>query len=288
MPRLPDEVVVHWGVDGPDQYGPPSVYVWFIVGVGLVVTAATGLFAVVPSHAPFVAMRKAIAVAALGVTVVVTGSLLVVLVTQAETSPLPGALGWLVPLAALVAVLVALVLLPPTEPRELRVIASEPVVIGATERVSWVGEAMVSRALLATFVVAVTAVTATGIVLTVLAVPGGWVALVVAVVLALSIASTASFTVTIDDRGLRVRSMIAVPRFTIPLAEIADARAITVTPLGDFGGWGLRVNGSRWGVVLRSGEALEVVKRDGRGLVVTVPRAVSAAAVLQGLLDARR
>ena len=79
-------------------------------------------------------------------------------------------------------------------------------------------------------------------------------------------------------------SYLGVPRFHVPLTEIAAVRAILVNPLADFGGWGVRTAlDGRTGVVLRRGEALEIAKRSGRVFVVTVDDAATAAAAIEGL-----
>jgi hypothetical protein len=54
-----------------------------------------------------------------------------------------------------------------------------------------------------------------------------------------------------------------------------------VVPLGEFGGFGLRWGpGRRLGIITRGGEALEVQRRDGRTVVVTVDDAATAAGLL--------
>jgi len=56
--------------------------------------------------------------------------------------------------------------------------------------------------------------------------------------------------------------------------------------VNDFGGWGLRLapgqggTRRRFGLVTRAGEALEVIRRDGRAFVITIDDARAAAAVL--------
>ena len=66
----------------------------------------------------------------------------------------------------------------------------------------------------------------------------------------------------------------------------AARHGAAVDPLTDFGGWGIRwVVGpnhrGRWGVITRRGPGLEVVRRDGRSIVITVDDASTGAAVLQ-------
>lgn len=96
----------------------------------------------------------------------------------------------------------------------------------------------------------------------------------------------ATFRVTVGQGGLLVRSIAGWPRFSIPLAEVAEASVGDVRPLRDFGGWGVRVGrGRRSGVVLRAGEALEVLRGDGSRFVVTIDRPQEAAALLNTLAD---
>ena len=54
--------------------------------------------------------------------------------------------------------------------------------------------------------------------------------------------------------------------------------------MAEFGGWGYRVGrGGRVGVVLRTGEALQVQRTGGRAFVVTVDDAATGAALLNTL-----
>ncbi|MNY73206.1 hypothetical protein D3C86_2119390 [compost metagenome] len=58
--------------------------------------------------------------------------------------------------------------------------------------------------------------------------------------------------------------------------------------MGEFGGWGLRLSTDRrFGVVLRSGEAIEVLRRSGKRFVVTVEDAATGAALLEALVERR-
>ncbi|GAA2792862.1 DUF1648 domain-containing protein [Streptomyces showdoensis] len=91
--------------------------------------------------------------------------------------------------------------------------------------------------------------------------------------------------VTADRRGLTVRPALAArPRLRVPLDDITGATARDVDPLGEFGGWGYRVRPGAGGVILRSGPALAVRRRDGREFVVTVDDAATAAGLLNALV----
>lgn len=92
--------------------------------------------------------------------------------------------------------------------------------------------------------------------------------------------------VRLTGGGLRVSSVLGLPRFSVPIGEVVEARVVEVAALAQYGGWGLRGGpGRRTGVILRSGEALEVQRRSARTLVVTVGDATTAAALLNGLVD---
>ncbi|MDT0266272.1 DUF1648 domain-containing protein [Streptomyces sp. DSM 44915] len=99
----------------------------------------------------------------------------------------------------------------------------------------------------------------------------------------------ATVRVTVDAGGLRVAPpLLSRPRLTVPLARIESAEVRRVSPVADFGGWGYRVRPGATGLVLRSGEALQVRRAGGRAFVVTVDDAHTAAALLNGLVARRR
>ena len=112
-----------------------------------------------------------------------------------------------------------------------------------------------------------------------------WLLGAVGVLLLVLAATTVAFHVRVDDSGLSVDSVLGLPRFRLRLADIASAAAVDVNPMGEFGGWGLRLSvDRRFGVVLRQGEAIEVTRGNGRRFVVTVDDAATGAALLQALI----
>ncbi|MER5947230.1 hypothetical protein ABT127_14285 [Streptomyces sp. NPDC001904] len=91
--------------------------------------------------------------------------------------------------------------------------------------------------------------------------------------------------VTVGPQGLVVaQSGLRWPRVRIPLEQVESASRRTISPLGDFGGWGYRVRPGATGVVLRAGEALVVRRTGGREFAVTVDDAGTAAALLNSLV----
>ena len=66
-----------------------------------------------------------------------------------------------------------------------------------------------------------------------------------------------------------------VPILSIPTASIRGIEIISVSPLREYGGWGLRYGGSAregrgWAVIVRAGEAIAIQRADKKPFVVTV------------------
>jgi hypothetical protein len=134
-------------------------------------------------------------------------------------------------------------------------------------------------ALLAAGVLAAAALALGGPVATVLA--------LLAIVLVPAMLVVSEVEVRVDARGLTVAlGPFGLPSRRLPLPSIAGAESITVDPW-QWGGWGYRKVPRRRGataIVMRGGDGLRVVARDGRELVVTVPDAGTAAALLADLV----
>jgi hypothetical protein len=164
--------------------------------------------------------------------------------------------------------------------------ASPALVLEPDARVAWFGHARS-----AAFLVGGTAGTVAGALLVVLSVAGrvgSAAALSFAlVVVGAAFLAFAAVDVRVDADGLLVRSgALHWPRVRIPLDRIESTSAIALQPTA-WGGWGYRgslrmLGRAAW--VLRAGEGLEVVQRDGARFAVSVDRAEEAAALLNGLL----
>ena len=93
--------------------------------------------------------------------------------------------------------------------------------------------------------------------------------------------------VTAGPAGLSVTGL-AVRKF-LPAESIQSVRVVQVSPVPEFGGWGYRISlDGRVGLVLRTGEAIEVTHSGGKRFVVTVDDAATGASVLSGAAAARR
>ncbi|UGQ11680.1 DUF1648 domain-containing protein [Yinghuangia sp. ASG 101] len=97
-------------------------------------------------------------------------------------------------------------------------------------------------------------------------------------------AAFAAVRVTVDGSGVTVTyGPLPRPRTRVALDRVAEAGTRQVRALGDFGGWGYRVRPNARGVILRSGEALELRLGGGDAFVVTTSDARTAANVVNTL-----
>ena len=292
LPRLPAPVAVHWGPSGaPDRFGSP------IPGLVLIAVVAVGysIFAFLVArseHGGVTLNQRAILSIGPFLSTVVTGIVAGSTIMQVDVAdPREGpSIGPVVAASftlGLVAAIAAWLLLPRTVPITPAPNPDPPVLaLGESERATWMQHIGPSRALGTTIAtVLVLAITGGAVALWITA-PLFAVVIYLVVMISIGAVSAASlyWRVTIDGSGLRAISPLGVPRFIIPLAEVESADLVTVDPIRDFGGWGIRWAGRRrWGIVMRRGEALEVRRTGDRSLVLTVPHAKDAAALLNSL-----
>ncbi len=282
LPDVPDRVVTHWGPEGPDGYGSAQMYVWMQVLVGLVVPLMLTLPVLAMMKDSWGPTGRLLAAISIGVSALVAvgsvGSVMIqrgggdgsgfgaVLAIGFGAMLLLGAVGWFV------------------QPRVITSAASMPpsqLTLAPGERAAWFGTSAMGRPGAIFLVIAVLVLIATTAWVFVMDGATGWILAVVTLLVMALVATTLVFRIRINAEGLRVRSVAGWPRWSIPASDITDARVVQVNPMGEFGGWGLRfaVDG-RMGIVLRTGEGLQVTRRSGRTLVVTVDDARTAASVL--------
>lgn len=91
-----------------------------------------------------------------------------------------------------------------------------------------------------------------------------------------------SVHVAIDEREVRARSWIGLPRKTIQLGQVAGVRA-TETSFAQWGGLGYRVGPRGSGFIVRSGPAIEITTREG-AFTVTVDGANEGADMAQRIV----
>ncbi|WP_348789258.1 DUF1648 domain-containing protein [Leifsonia sp. NPDC080035] len=298
LPSLPDPVATHWGPSGAaDRFGPAWITPLITVLVGLGAPALIALTALPgmrrggrgPSYRFLGAFAPAVTTV---VAVLGTGTLLQQAGLQdahdapAVWAPLVAAFACAIPVGVACWYLQPAVAAPTVQTQPTR-----PLPLAGTERAVWLGETSIQP-------VGGVLIGAATVIIIVAAVatwlfgdqPGAaWALTAIALLLLALAACTLVFRVRVDASGLTVSSIAGFPRFHVPLQQIASARATTVEPMGEFGGWGIRSGlDGRFGIVLRRGAALEAERTDGRRFVVTVAGADTAAALLQALVERDR
>lgn len=296
LPQLPPTIAVHWNAAGEaDGFAPAWVQplMTVLLGLGLpLLMALTSLGGLRRGdRGPTYRLMGATsaAVSAL-VAVVLTGTLAMQAGLDAA-SPAPTV--WLPLLVSLVAAAVvgavAWLIQPRQESTDATARPATPLALAPNERVLWMRTVSMTTGSVVAILAAVVLVVVGAVVAWITGAESviAWLLTAVALVLLFLAATTLAFHVRVDDSGLHVESVLGIPRFAVALDQVASAARVHVNPMGEFGGWGMRLapQGRRFGIVLRTGEALEVTRRDGRRFVVTVDDAQTAAALLEALVQ---
>jgi hypothetical protein len=293
-PELPDPIAVHWGAGGQvDGYGPLStllvVLPLFVGGLAVGVTLALTFLTATSFEARqprFIVALSVFFAVFLGVGLTGTVEIQRGLADASDVTSAFGPLG-LALLLALPAAVGAWFLTPhpAIAPNDAD---AGPVALdlSSDEKVSWNRTARPSAGVLWGFLAIVAFSTAGLVVAAVVDTDESmWPAAVILVpVFALCVVNF-YWRITISNRGVTIRSAAGVIRREIPLDTIAGVRVVQISPIADFGGWGIRFGAGRTGYVVRGGEALEIERTSGRSVVVTVDDAATATSLLEGLLS---
>lgn len=287
---LPDPIAIHWGANGaPDGFGPAGTTVLATAALGLglpLLIAASALNGLRRGdRGPVYRLMGALAAAmSVFTAVLMTASMRMQSgVTDAATGP--SVLPWLA--AAAVAALVAGVAAWALQPDErVAVVGTSPTMsppLSVDERAVWLRSVRLARGGLIVLGAALALLIAVAVVS--IAVSDGpvttTVLIALVVLMAAVIAATAVFHVRVDETGLTVISATGFPRVHIPITEVERVEVVDVSPMGEFGGWGLRwAPGGGFGVVLRAGPGIRVARADRRVFTVTVDDAQTGAALL--------
>jgi hypothetical protein len=275
LPGLPAPVVVHWGVEG-NSVGPafsyPLAVAVVVVAVALLLSVV--LASVVRPGQPSI-YELTLAVIPVWLAFFITGSGITLLGAQRNGTAEIGH-PWVGVLASLGIAAAASggawLLLPRPKPlaKPGHGLTPPAMAMRQGQRTAWIGRVAIRPAATVLTMLLVSLMFALGIALILGSRPFGWVIAPLAVVLAFGL-STFDIRVTVDRRGIVVRGALGVPNIVVALDDVARVGVVTVNGLVDTGGWGTRFTpGRRTVVMIRSGEAIEVVRRSGRTLVVTI------------------
>lgn len=293
LPNVPAVVATHWTFDGtPDGFSPAWTVPVFTAVLGLGLPAV--LFGV-----SFRSLRRGehgaayrlLGAVALGTAVLLAGLMTWTLLMQtAGTTTLP-ALAVVAPIVAAVALGALGWMLQPNAPwHPVASHAPEALPLAPGERVLWTRAVTVATSGRVVLIAAVVLTAATAVLVGAMTAEL-WVTVIAGaatLLLAFAVVANSRFHVRVDADGLTVVSSLGWPRVVVPLPEIVSAEVVNVSPMAEFGGWGLRWGpGGNFGVVLRAGEGLRVRRTNGRFLTVTVDDAATATALLTALAARR-
>jgi hypothetical protein len=293
----PARIATHWGFSGqPNGFGSPYTYPVLIAAVSVAIIVLLGGTTVLAAHrAPFTVMLKVLGITPTWITVLLSVGLGGALLEQRTTAsvsaaPNPGLALIIGAVAASVLAAAAWFLFPRAEksPTEKDIVTVAPVQLADGERASWIRRTSASRTILAVFI-AIGLVLGAAEILVLLSTAGQfwWFSFIPVVVLVILLSNLA-FTVRVDSRGVRIRSVVGFPSIWIPLTNIESANVVDVLAFSQYGGWGVRFNlNGRLGIILRSGQALEIHRKRGIVVVITIDDATTAAALINGLVQQR-
>ena len=98
---------------------------------------------------------------------------------------------------------------------------------------------------------------------------------------------TMSVTVVVDETKVRIEGgPFRVPLWRIPLSDI-EAASVEQTRPRAYGGYGYQAKGGRRALIVGTGDALVLQRRNGRDVVVTVDGAEEGAGLVNGLVRRR-
>lgn len=276
-PDLPGRLAVHVGLDGTSDGWldrPVALVTFGLIGIGLPV-ALLVVFAAGQWWRGSSARATTALVGALSAGLVTLFVVLLWSQRGLEEATEVRLSVWMVlwPLvAALGAGLLVAALLPGNLPQPEPVLA-EPLQIAPSDRVSWFGQMRSAQPLVLVLLAAVLLVVGAALVTAI------WWLWLVALLLLLLFPATTTFRVTVDRDGLTWRSALGVPRGRVPLTDVAAVSVVDVRA----GGYGIRSVPGATAIVTRHGAALQLRRRSGRRLVLTVDDPLAAASVLEGL-----
>lgn len=299
LPQLPNPLATHWSGGGqPDGFSNHASFLLFTVGM------STGMALLMGSIARFGSGKGEIAVwsgmnrfmAAFSLTMSSSMGLMGVLIAWRQLglddAQNTGGVGGVVAAAFGVGIVlgaVAFAVQPRVHIEGAAKRAATPLPLTPTERAVWVAHARPSKMFLTVIGVTLllmlvsTAVSAASA----LAVADGtgagvafWSLAGTTVLIVVLFATTTSFRVRVDDHGLVARSVVGWPVFRVPGADIDRVVATQISPMGEFGGWGLRWAPGRFGIVLRTGEGIVITRKDGRIFAITIDDAATGVGLL--------
>ncbi|HEX4442353.1 MAG TPA: DUF1648 domain-containing protein [Galbitalea sp.] len=293
--NAPARIATHWDSAGHiDGYGSPYTYAIVIATVCVPLIVLLGGSAVLVSHrSPVTVMIKVLGVSTLWVSVLIAVGLTGALLDQPTAASVASATapGLSLLAGAVIASLLSVgawFVMPRAvrSPSDSELTSVAPVLLADGERASWIRTASASREFVWVFAGIGVLLGAAEVLVVVTTAGAFWWFTFIPVVALVILLSNLAWTVRVDARGVKIRSVLGVPSITIPLDNVERAVVVDIRAFSQYGGWGVRFNlAGRIGIILRSGQALEIHRKRGLIVVITVDDATTAAALINGLVQ---
>lgn len=299
MDRMPDPMATHWsGGDGPDGYGPAWSNLALSLGTGIGITA---LFALIP----FFDRRRSKSVAwgwtnrfmaAMALWTVSFMQVLAVLTSYVQldlddATQAPG-VGAIVLIGLVVATLLGILgwfVQPNLTVHAPTSEITNPIKLAPSARAAWFGTTSMPKPL--AFALVATTLALPIVLLVEFASPDRdtttIVVLAICSILSLGlIATVLSFRVRIDKHGVEVRSVLGWPVFRVPADDVIGVEVREIHAFSEYGGWGIRLAGDRFGIVLRNSEGFIITRKSrSRTFAVTIDDARTAGSLLARMAE---
>ncbi|MCL2533878.1 MAG: DUF1648 domain-containing protein [Nocardiaceae bacterium] len=285
LPRLPEQIATHWSGSAPDDFMSPTGSAW--AAAAMVVLVGGGCSGIAALAQAQLMTRRIMLVIGLAVVGLIAAVQIAIPIQQLDTTtptdaPLPvDAIGAGLALGAVVGMVGASLL----RDYRVRAVATEAPPAG------------LPRSAVELPITDQVGMSAQGLVVTavVLAMPAAllcwfadsWWLMGVYLPVVLLTVVLLQFRLVVDADSIRVQNM-GMSAIEYGTDEVLGAKVREVRPFQDFGGWGIKAKGrGNYGVVTRTGPAVELTFACGHRLTVTTPRAEEIAGALNTLADLR-
>lgn len=281
--RLPDRIATHWGVDGTaDGFADPMTTAWTFAIVTLLIGG--GVCAIAALAQALLLMRRImlfVGSAVVGVLVTLQVSVLWMQLDGASVQQFPGGVITVGMVLGLILGAIGAGLL--RDYRERTPATQRPgprLPRGRRDAVrDVVGFSRTESAVLAAVLLGLAAVGCVFV--------GSMWPLAMALPLLAIVVALVRFDVLVDENGVHVRNL-GLLSIDIGIDEVTGAAVTEVNPFRQWGGWGLRSKGHRrYGIVTRTGPAVEVSTASGLSLTITSEHAEQFAGTLNSWADTR-
>lgn len=292
VPLMPDPMAMHWnGAFQVDGYGPPWSNAALSLGVGALITSLYALQHLPKKQTnaalwgPMYRFTPAIILGTIvGLQTIVVGTAWIQ-IGLSDARDARGA-GWVIlaGFAAWILVTLAAYFMQPrltiTAPASTE---ATPLPLSASQRAVWFGTSSAPKGVIGALATGVGVLLAGAVVLSAVGGEplGAWI-MVGLTLLVLALAATNTwFRVRVDHTGLEARSVLGWPVYRVAADDVKRVAAVQINPFAEYGGWGVRLAPTGFGIVLRTGEGVLIHRHSrARTFAITVDHAAEAAALL--------